>query len=126
MLSVDVDSVAGVPVLRLRGRIAYGENLQAIHDIVTRLHSEGHERLVVDLTHVDSADSTGISALLQVKRTVGNGAGRIMLLRPSERVRRALAMIRVTSEFEIVEDETDLLQRVGHRGTAPAGDLPRE
>ena len=103
-LTVEVDSFAGVALVRLRGALVFGENLKVIHDIVTRLTNEGHDRLIVDLTDVESTDSSGITALLDVKQLMVH----MILLRPPERLRSALAVTRVTSLFEVVDDETQL------------------
>jgi len=56
---------------------------------------------------VDLTDSSGLSALLEIKQRVGP-AGSVVLLRPSDRVRASLAMIRVTSLFEIIEDDSEI------------------
>ena len=108
-LSVDVDSFAGVALLRLRGGLVFDENLKAIHDIVTRLTNEGLDRVIVDLTDVASTDSSGITALLDVKQLVEH----MILLRPSDRLRSALAVARVTSLFEVVDDERQLSRCLG-------------
>jgi anti-anti-sigma factor len=110
-LSVEVDSTGTVPVLRLRGNLAYGQNLAAIREAVSRLRSQGHTWVAVDLNAVPTIDSSGISALLDIKQGIGGPEGRVILLRPSERVRETLAMIRVTSLFEIADDDPDLPRR---------------
>lgn len=106
-LRVAIETVGAVRVLRLKGRLVYGQGFQPLYDAVTRLHQEGHERVVVDLTAVDQTDSSGLSALLEIRQRVGP-AGSVVLLGPSERVRASLAMIRVTSLFEIVDDESEI------------------
>jgi len=107
LLRVAVETVGGLPVLRLKGRLVYGQGFQPLYDAVTRLRQEGHQRMVVDLTAVDLTDSSGLSALLEIKQRVGP-AGSVVLLRPSDRVRASLAMIRVTSMFEIIEDDSEI------------------
>ena len=107
LLRVAVETVGGLPVLRLKGRLVYGQGFQPLYDAVTQLRQEGHQRMVVDLTAVDLTDSSGLSALLEIKQRVGP-AGSVVLLRPSERVRASLAMIRVTSLFEIIEDDSEI------------------
>ena len=107
-----VDSFDGIPVLRVSGGLVFGENLTDLRDTVRRFRSEGHERIVVDVTDVESTDSSGISALLAAGRVISESGGRIVLLRPSERLRAALTMVRVTSLFEVVDDEAALTRRV--------------
>ena len=118
-LSVDLASFGNVQIIRLRGDLCYGENLAAIHDLVSELRRTGHERLIVDLGAVRSLDSSGISALLDIRRTLGDSRDNVILLRPPERVCGALAAMRVASVFSIVDDEADLPERLGGRGSAP-------
>jgi anti-anti-sigma factor len=106
-LTVAVASTGTIPTVRLKGSLAYGENLAPIHEAVVRLKREGHDRLVLDLSAVEKIDSSGLSALLDAKQTLGPQS-RVFLLGPSERIRAALAMVRVTSLFEFVDDEAGL------------------
>jgi anti-sigma B factor antagonist len=108
-------SFGGVPTLRLSSRLVFEQNLRQTHDIVSGLLGDGHKRLIVDVAAVEAMDSSGISALLDVQQMVSAVAGRLFLLRPPERVRKALAVSRVTSLFDIVDDEVDLDRRVNER-----------
>jgi anti-anti-sigma factor len=107
-LSLTVETLEGLPVLRLKGKLVYGQHFQPLYDIATRLGREGHQRIVIDLTNVESTDSSGMSALLEIRRIFGEQPGAIVLLRPSERLRAALAMIRVASMFDMITDEAEL------------------
>ena len=110
-LSLAVETFENVPVLRLKGKLLYSQNIQPLYDIVARLRSEGHQRVVIDLTAVLSADSSGMSALLEVRRLFGEQPGAVVLLRPSDRLQAALAMIRVLSLFEVIKDEAEIQGR---------------
>jgi anti-anti-sigma regulatory factor len=112
-LSFGVDLVGGIPVLRLRGGLVFGQDLHAIRDTAMRLHSEGHERLVLDLSEAGATDSSGISALLDVRHIMGEREGAVTLLRPSDRLRGALAMARVAFLFAVLDDERDLVRHLG-------------
>jgi len=115
-LSVVVEMFDGVPVLRLRGALIYGQDLQPIHRAAARLKSEGHERVIVDLTAVDATDSTGVSALLEAKRIIGQRPGAVILLRPPKRLRATLVMTHVAALFEVVDDEAELRRRLDASG----------
>ncbi len=122
-LSVTVDSFEGVAVLRLRGGLVFGQKLEAVGETVSRLKREGHERLVLDLTDVEPTDSSGISALLGVRRAMG---GNIILFRPSDRLRSALAVTRVSFLFDMVDDEAQLARRIAGSHDNPDADAGRE
>jgi anti-anti-sigma factor len=86
--------------------------MRELHDTVSHLADQGHRRVVLDLTNVESADSSGIGALLDVVRVLGEGEGRVFLLRPPARLRDSLNLLRATSVLHVVDDETDLNRRL--------------
>jgi anti-anti-sigma factor len=110
-LKLMVETFEGLAVLRLKGRLVYGENFQPLYDTSARLRGEGHEKVVVDLTNVESTDSSGLSALLEIRRIIGEQPGAVILLRPSDRLRASLAMIRVTAMFDVIMDEAEIARR---------------
>jgi anti-anti-sigma factor len=115
--NLGVDVFEGVPALRLRGGLVFGQDLHTLPDTVTRLRNEGHDRVIVDLTAVELTDSTGVSALLEIRDIIGERKGQVILLRVPNRLRATLVMTHVASLFELVEDEADLRRWIGARGT---------
>ena len=65
-----VDQFMDVPLIRLSGDMSFGQNMSDLDDTVRHLASHGHARLVLDLTDVESADSTGIGALLNANASL--------------------------------------------------------
>jgi anti-anti-sigma factor len=114
--NLGVDVFEDVPALRLRGGLVFGQDLHALPETVTRLRNEGHDRVIVDLTAVELTDSTGVSALLEIRHIIGERTGQVILLRVPNRLRATLVMTHVASLFELVEDEADLRQWIGARG----------
>ena len=57
------------------------------------LKVEGINKLIVDLSEVESCDSSGLSALLVANRTLNSSNGSIRLVAPSEKV---LTLIKIT------------------------------
>jgi anti-sigma B factor antagonist len=50
------------------------------------LKVEGANKLIIDLSDVESCDSSGLSALLVANRIVQSNGGRILIAAPSEKV----------------------------------------
>jgi anti-anti-sigma factor len=107
-LNLMIETFEGLAVLRLKGKLVYGQNFQPLYKATARLRNEGHQKVIVDLTNVESADSTGISALLEVRRIIGEQPGAVILLRPSDRLRASLVMIRVSAMFGVIMDEREI------------------
>jgi anti-anti-sigma factor len=57
------------------------------------LKVEGNNKLIIDLSEVESCDSSGLSALLVANRTLNSSNGSIRLVAPSEKV---LTLIKIT------------------------------
>jgi anti-anti-sigma factor len=57
------------------------------------LKVEGTNKLIIDLSEVESCDSSGLSALLVANRTLNSTNGSIRLVSPSEKV---LTLIKIT------------------------------
>lgn len=57
------------------------------------LKVEGINKLIIDLSEVETCDSSGLSALLVANRTLNTSNGSIRLVAPSEKV---LTLIKIT------------------------------
>ncbi|MFO7524896.1 MAG: STAS domain-containing protein [Ignavibacteriaceae bacterium] len=57
------------------------------------LKAEGVNKLVIDLSEVESCDSSGLSAILVANRILSSNAGQIRLSAPSEKV---YSLIKIT------------------------------
>jgi anti-anti-sigma factor len=108
-----VGTLGSLPLLRLGGDMTFGQDLSALHEAASRLAAEGHSRIALDMSQVGVTDSSGLSALLDIKQMVGGVNGRILLVRPSDRLRGVLEMMRVSVLFELVDDEAELMRREG-------------
>ncbi|HEY7500755.1 MAG TPA: STAS domain-containing protein [Vicinamibacterales bacterium] len=108
-----VGSLGSLPLLRLGGDMTFGQDLSALRQAASRVAGDGHTRIALDMSRVGITDSSGLSALLDIKQLVGGINGRVLLLRPSDRLRGVLALMRVSVLFELVDDEAELMRREG-------------
>ena len=105
------------PLLRLSGDLAFGQSIGSLHDAAHQLR--GHTLIVLDLTDVEIVDSTGISALLDARRTLG-ATSRVVLLAAPTRLRTSLDVARIADLFELVDDEHGLRRALERwRGDSP-------
>jgi anti-anti-sigma factor len=86
-------SAAGVLVVSPTGRL----NMVAAPDLREQLHSlvrEGNSRLVVDLSGVDSIDSSGLGALISGLKVARQAGGDLRIAAPGE---QAVAVLELTN-----------------------------
>jgi len=108
-----------VPFLRLSGDLIFGHNLRALHDATAKLRASGHTIIAIDLTDIGAVDSTGIGALLDVRRMIGM-TGCVVLLRASAHLRTSLDVMRVTKLFTLEDEEAGVLRVVAQHHDATA------
>ena len=82
-------------------------DLAALREAVSRPDSQGGAALVLDLADVHACDSSGVGALVDLRL---KSDWPIILLRPSEHLRRVLHVMKVMSLFEVMDDK-ELLGR---------------
>ena len=112
---ISVDAIAGIPILRLGGDMVFSQNLRELRDAVTRLMADPRAVVVLDLTNVELADSSGFGALVNVAQMSVTANGRVVLLRPSERLRSGLALMKTTWLFDFAADEEEMQRLVAAR-----------
>jgi len=97
-LELTSESNAGETVVHGTGKIdAAGTNL--LQSTVRRL-IPGSKRIVLDLTGVDSIDSSGLGALVSVYMAARNANCELELANPKQRVRDLLKITKLASVFE--------------------------
>jgi anti-sigma B factor antagonist len=97
--------VGDIAVLDISGRITLGEGNVALREIVRDLADKGHRRIVLNLAEVQYIDSSGIGELVKTHTTLRNQNGNLKLANLSQRVHQLLELTRLSSVFDIHEDE---------------------
>lgn len=97
----------GIVILDLKGRIVVGPEASALREKVAALNTEGKRNLVLDMTHVDFVDSTGLGALVICVTSMRKNEGNIKLLNLNRRNIELLVMTKLATVFEIFTDEQD-------------------
>jgi anti-anti-sigma factor len=98
MLTINVESISEVVVVRCSGRIVCGQETSLLCSVM----QQESRNVVLDLTEVDAIDAAGVGALLSLQ-----AAGvYLKLLDPSRPVREMLKVTRLNSIFEISESQS--------------------
>ena len=105
---------AGVPVIAsviidMRGRITVGEGNLLLREIVGNLVESGKKDIVLNLGDVTYVDSSGLGELVRTHTTIRNLQGELKLANLSKRVEELLQMTKLSSVFDIYEDEASAI-----------------
>ena len=112
-MTIQERSVASVPVLDLDGRLCLGEGDALLKETVRRLMRDGHQRVVLNLTNLSYADSSGLGALLGMFLEAKKNGATLRLHSPSRRLHDLLVMTRLRDVLEISDSESQALAGFG-------------
>jgi anti-sigma B factor antagonist len=99
--------MGAVIVLDLKGRIRISGGTTALHRSIRCLVDEGKTQILLDLSEVTHIDSSGLGELLASRVTVSNRGGEMKLTRLTERMEEILTMTKLSTVFDIYDNEQD-------------------
>ncbi len=107
-LEIQESNREGIAILSLKGRITMEES-DLLREAVQKLLAEGQTKVILDLSHVDYVDSTGLGGMVICYTSVKRQDGALKLVNPNKRNIEMLALTRLYTVFEVF---TDLLDAV--------------
>lgn len=95
----------GIVILDLEGRLVAGDAMSQLRDKVTGLIAEGKSRIVLNLKEVDYIDSSGLGSMVICYTSAKKQGGALKLLSLNRRNVELLVLTKLTTVFEIFDDE---------------------
>ncbi len=87
MLESEVLQVeGGIVVVALRGRLTLGSRLSLLEAEINTLANNGAPKVILDLEHIEYADSAALGVLLHATGAVRSKGGQLLLAAPNERL----------------------------------------
>ncbi|MDX1979680.1 MAG: STAS domain-containing protein [Bryobacteraceae bacterium] len=97
--------IEGIVILDLKGRLVAGGATTSLRDKVTSLLAEGKNRIVLNLKEVDYIDSSGLGSMVICYTSAKKHSGMLKLLHLNRRNVELLVLTKLTTVFEIHNDE---------------------
>jgi anti-sigma B factor antagonist len=97
----------GIAILDLAGTLTVGDAATALRTTLRELVSAGRSNVVLNLAEVDYIDSTGLGALVVCFTSLRKSGGRLVLLNLIRRHLELLVLTKLSTVFEIFDDEQD-------------------
>ena len=95
----------GIAILDLDGRLTVGNEMSSYRETMKTLIDAGKRSIILNLAKVDYVDSTGLGALVMTYTTLNKAGGKIKLLNLTRRSIELLVMTKLTTIFEVFDDE---------------------
>jgi anti-sigma B factor antagonist len=99
----------GVSILDLDGRLTVGDEVAKFRDRITKILAAKQGSIILNMAHVDYVDSTGLGALVMFYTTLQRDGGKVKLLNLTRRSIELLVMTKLTTIFEVFNDEQNAI-----------------
>jgi anti-anti-sigma factor len=93
-------------VLTLKGRLTVGES-KSVREKINGVAAGGHYNVILDLTHVDYVDSTGLGTLVICYTSLKKQGGALKLVNPNKRNVELLMLTKLHTIFQVFNEVQD-------------------
>ena len=97
--------VGGVTIADLKGRIILGEESAHLRKLVGELLSQGHKKILFNLSEVTYIDTTGLGNLLSALAQARKQGGELKLVNLPLKVQDLMQITKLYTVFDILNDE---------------------
>jgi anti-sigma B factor antagonist len=97
--------VEGILILDLNGRIVAGPDAADLRRAMSSVGDHGRTKVILNLKKVDYIDSTGLGTLVIGHSSMAKAGGAMKLLHLSKRAAQLLILTKLSTVFEIFDDE---------------------
>ncbi len=104
--------IDNVLLLSLQGDLIGGEDTNAILARVQHHIEQDITRCVVDISEVRYINSSGIGLLITILTKVRNKEGELILINPSEQVKKLLIITKLNAIFSILTTREEAIERL--------------
>ena len=95
----------GITILDLKGPLTAGPAATALRDALRAHMSGGSKNVVLNLDEVEHIDSTGLGSMVMCFTALRKSEGRLVLLHLNRRHLELLVLTKLSTVFEIFDDE---------------------
>lgn len=106
-LTISEREKENVRILDLKGRLTVGEEVALLRERLRNESESGQKKIILNLEHIDYIDSTGLGTLVICFTTLQKAGGELKLLNLSRRNIELLVLTKLTTVFELFNDEQD-------------------
>ena len=98
-----------ITILDLKGRLVAGEGAAALRETMRNVSAAGIKNLILNLKDVEYIDSTGLGTMVICFTSTKKDGGMVKLLNLNRRNVELLVLTKLTTVFELFNDEQDAI-----------------
>ena len=102
-------SEGDIVLLEARGSLIGGKETDELKESFTKLLTEGHKRVVVDLGKVDYLNSTALGTLVSAHTSYSKQEGKIKLCNVNKNIKNIFVITKLTLVFDVFDSQMDAI-----------------
>lgn len=91
----------GITIIELEGSVLGGPDATALNDALHKLMDKKKKHILLDLSAVQSMNSSGLSMLIGALTTVRNAGGELKIAAASKKIESLLVITKLSTVFEM-------------------------
>lgn len=112
--------VGFVAIVDISGQIVLGKESASLRSLISDLLSNGHKKILLNLANVERIDTAGLAYIISALKSVRMQEGELKLLNPTKHVQDVLQLTKLTTVFDIRDDEAAAVRSFGESDAATA------
>lgn len=100
-MNLSTKEIDGITVIELEGSVLGGPDASALNDVLHSLIEKKKKKVVVDLSDVQTMNSSGLSMLINALTTMRKAGGDLKIAEPSNKIESLLTITKLTTVFEL-------------------------
>ena len=101
-MNIITKETSGVTVIELKGSVLGGPDATALNDVIHKIvEKKKKKNIIVDLSGVQSMNSSGLTMLIGALTTIRNAGGEMKIAAPSKKIESILVITKLATVFEI-------------------------
>jgi anti-sigma B factor antagonist len=100
-MKLSTKDTSGVTVIGLDGNVLGGPDATALNDVLHKLIEKKKKKVLVDLSGVQSMNSSGLSMLIGALQTMRNSGGELKIAAASKKIESLLVITKLSTVFEL-------------------------
>jgi len=99
----------GICILDMNGRLTVGDEASKFRERMSKIIASGRHNIILNMAQVDYVDSTGLGAMVMFYTTLNRDGDKVKLLNLTRRSIELLVMTKLTTIFEVFNDEQNAI-----------------
>jgi anti-sigma B factor antagonist len=108
-MTIGQRDIEGITILDLEGRLVAGPDSSLLRERVVEVSNQTRLNIIFNLKRVEFIDSTGLGTMVMSFTTIQKLGGALKLLNLSKRHIELLVLTKLTTIFEVFDDEQDAI-----------------